>query len=130
MLRMLNSDYQRYKQASFGEKNLRMLNTMFAVYTFWNVVRIASMPHSFERVEYSLIALGIAVTVIGIIYGVMLLLKLSLWQQYAILPLTIGGFILSDKHNPLHLFIVPAFVFVVLVLVELIVFVANKINRL
>lgn len=129
MLKKLRADYEKFKSKPLSEQVLRVSNTMFATFTFWNLVfrpdqqvTLASTPHPVVMI-LSLFC--------GLIFGALLFIKLPRYYHLCILPLVAASFALSSHRSLLlSLVSVPASVIGILLLVRLIISVANYINRI
>ena len=130
MLKELKADYLSYKQRSFGEQVLRVSNTMFSVFAFWNLVRLGSAASEGEfSVKLSLIAVG--AVAVGIAFGILLLIRLTAREQLLLLPLAIAAFTWSnDQDTVSRLCSIPVMAFVTQFLIHAIVAMANRVNRL
>lgn len=126
----LIAEYTHYKNRSFLEQLLRVSNTMFAVFTYWNLVRDWLLSQSNFSVNFAVAMIACA-TVSGIVFGALLLIKPRLGTHLIIFPFVLIA-CASTIHERLvlRLCIVPASALISLTLIRIIIFSANKINRL
>ena len=99
MYQDFRADYDRYKAASFVQQVLRISNTFFATFTFWNIVFKPSSP---QQLPWSAIQdpLLIIVTIVaGCVLTVLVLIKLSTVFHCLLLPFIAAAFAVSSQQS-------------------------------
>lgn len=102
---------------------------MFAVFTYWNLVRGWLAERSEPSIED--VVMIAVVCLSGVVFGLLLLLRFQRRAQLIILPATILGFLCTAETNAARQAgIVPVFACIILLIVRLVIATANRLNRL
>ena len=123
MIAELRDQYENYKQRPFAVQVVRVSNTIFAVFTFWNVALQPDPVHGLSLVVLLTLFLGI-------ILAALLLVRPPDRHHYLLLPvLAFGFFASSHRDSALGLALVPFASLAILGAVRVIICVANYLNR-
>jgi hypothetical protein len=130
LLAELVENYRNYKQRPLLEQVVRVSNTMFSVFTFWNLLRRWIEINEFNVSIFLAVLVSLAV-LSGVVFGLLLLMRFSVKGHLLLLPVTLFGFVLSNESQKVErVSFIVGFSFTSLLLVRMIISLANKINRL
>ncbi len=130
MIAELRDQYENYKQRPFAVQVVRVSNTIFAVFTFWNVALQPDPVHGLSLVVEANPSFFLLTLFLGIILAALLLVRPPDRHHYLLLPvLAFGFFASSHRDSALGLALVPFASLAILGAVRVIICVANYLNR-
>ena len=127
MLQQLRSDYERLKQFPLYTQVLRVSNTMFATFSFWNLSLVLDPVRglSIESPAFVFFTL-----LVGLVFAVLLIIVPTNLFHLILLPFVAFSFyVTSVREGVLGLVLFPIVALGILSLVRLIIATANRINR-